>query len=77
MTAPTIDPAAIEKLRQQSVQLMDRASATMTKGFIETARVLTPEQRKQAAAELEKERQNHRGHFQGGGEGGPDGQGPF
>jgi Spy/CpxP family protein refolding chaperone len=72
MTAPTIDPAAIEKLRQQSVQLMDRASSIMTKGFIETARILTPEQRKQAAAELEKERQNRRAHFEeGGGPGGP------
>jgi Spy/CpxP family protein refolding chaperone len=71
MTAPTIDPAAIEKLRQQSVQLMDRASSLMTKGFIETARVLTPEQRKQAAAELEKERQNRRAHFEEGGPGGP------
>jgi Spy/CpxP family protein refolding chaperone len=71
MTAATIDPAAIEKLRQQSVQLMDRASAAMTKGFIETARVLTPEQRKQAAAELEKERQNHGAHFEQGGAGGP------
>jgi Spy/CpxP family protein refolding chaperone len=79
MTAPTIDPAGIEKLRQQSIQLMDRASATMTKGFIETARILTPEQRKQAAAELEKERQNRRARFQGGQGGGDEleGPGPF
>jgi Spy/CpxP family protein refolding chaperone len=78
MTAPTIDPAAIEKLRQQSVQQMDKASQLMTRGFVETARVLTPEQRKQAAAELEKEHQNRRAHWQhgqgGDAEGGP---GPF
>jgi Spy/CpxP family protein refolding chaperone len=74
MTAPTIDAAGIEKLRVQSIQLMDRASSFMTKGFVETAKVLTPEQRKQAAAELEKERQNRRHHFEEGGEGGP---GPF
>jgi Spy/CpxP family protein refolding chaperone len=74
MTAATIDPAAIEKLRVQSVQLMDRASSIMTKGFVDTAKVLTPEQRKQAAAELEKEHQNRRAHFE---EGGPGGAGPF
>jgi Spy/CpxP family protein refolding chaperone len=69
MTAATIDPAAIEKLRQQSVGVMDKVSSVMTQGFVETARVLTPEQRKQAAAEIEKARQNHRAHFE---ESGPE-----
>jgi Spy/CpxP family protein refolding chaperone len=63
MTAPTIDPAAIEKLRQQSVAVMDKVSSVMTQGFVESARVLTPEQRKQAAAEIEKARENRRAHF--------------
>jgi protein CpxP len=67
MTATTIDPAAIEKLRQQSVQLMDKASTLMTRGFVESARVLTPEQRKQVAAELEKSREERRAHFEEGG----------
>jgi len=68
MTAATIDAGAIEKLRQQSVAVMDKVSALMTQGFVESARVLTPEQRKQAAAEIEKARENHRAHF---GEQGP------
>jgi Spy/CpxP family protein refolding chaperone len=61
MTAPTIDAAAIEKLRQQSVGVMDKLSSLMTQGFVESARVLTPEQRKQAAAEIEKEHEGHHG----------------
>jgi Spy/CpxP family protein refolding chaperone len=69
MTAPTIDPAAIEKLRQQAVSVMDKVSSVMTQGFVQTAQVLTPEQRKQAAAEIEKARQNHHGHFEDGGAG--------
>ena len=63
MTATTIDPTAVEKLRQQTVQLMDKASTIISKGMIETARVLTPEQRKQIAAEA-AEAQNRRSHFQ-------------
>jgi protein CpxP len=69
MTATTIDPAAVEKLRQRSVQLMDKASAIISRGMVETARVLTPEQRKQIAAELQKEAENRRAQF---GEHGPD-----
>jgi Spy/CpxP family protein refolding chaperone len=69
MTAATIDPAAIEKLRQQSVSVMDKVSSLMTQGFVETARVLTPEQRKQAAAEIQKAHENHRAHFEDGGAG--------
>jgi protein CpxP len=69
MTAPTIDPAAVEKLRQQSVQLVDKASTIISRGMVETARVLTPEQRKQIAAELEKNDEHRRAHFE---EGGPD-----
>jgi Spy/CpxP family protein refolding chaperone len=72
MTAATIDPAAIEKLRQQSVSVMDKLSVVMTQGFVESARVLTPDQRKQAAAEIERARESHHGHFgpheQGGGD---------
>jgi Spy/CpxP family protein refolding chaperone len=43
--APTIDPANIEKLRRESVQLMDRRSALITQGMMAAAQVLTPEQR--------------------------------
>ena len=64
MTAATIDPAAIEKLRQQSVSTMDKLSAVMTQGFVQTAQVLTPDQRKQAAAEIAKAREHRRAHFE-------------
>jgi Spy/CpxP family protein refolding chaperone len=69
MTAATIDPAAIEKLRQQSVAAMDKLSSVMTQGFVETAKILTPEQRKQAAAEIEKAREQRHAHFEEGGPG--------
>jgi periplasmic protein CpxP/Spy len=69
MTAQTIDPAAIEKLRQQSVSVMDKVSSIMTQGFVQTAQVLTPEQRKQAAEEIEKARESHRSRFENGGPG--------
>jgi Spy/CpxP family protein refolding chaperone len=69
MTAPTIDAAAIEKLRQQSVAVMDKVSSLMTQGFVETARILTPDQRKQAAAEIAKARENRRAHFEENGPG--------
>jgi Spy/CpxP family protein refolding chaperone len=67
MTAPTIDPAQVEKLRQQSVQVIDKTSATVTQGMVATAQVLTPDQRKLALAEIQKHHQQH-GH---GGDGTP------
>ena len=54
LSAPTIDSAAIEKLRQQSVQSMDRTSTLLTQGMVSTAKVLTPEQRQKAVAELHR-----------------------
>jgi periplasmic protein CpxP/Spy len=69
LIAPTIDPAAIEKLRQQSVQSLDKTSSLFTSAFVSTAKVLTPEQRKQVAAEMDKAREeHHQGRF---GQGGP------
>jgi protein CpxP len=70
MTAATIDTGAIEKLRQQSVQVIDKTSSMLTKGFVETAQVLTPDQRKQAAAEIDKAKARHHEHFEEGGMGG-------
>ena len=57
MAAQTIDTAAIERLRQQSVQLMDRTSALFTQGMVGTAQVLTPEQRQKALAEMHRHHQ--------------------
>ena len=54
ISAPNIDAAAIEKLRQQSVQSIDRTSTLVTQGMVSTARVLTPEQRQKAVAELHR-----------------------
>ena len=54
LSAPTIDAAAIEKLRQQSVQAIDQTSTLLTQGMVGTAKVLTPEQRAKVVAELHK-----------------------
>jgi Spy/CpxP family protein refolding chaperone len=55
MTAPNIDTAAIEKLRQQSVQAMDRTSALFTQGMVRSAQVLTPDQRQKVLTEMHNE----------------------
>jgi periplasmic protein CpxP/Spy len=44
-TAPTIDAAAVEQVRQQMLQQHDRMSRRMTQAMLDIARVLTPEQR--------------------------------
>jgi Spy/CpxP family protein refolding chaperone len=67
MTAPRIDAAAVEKLRVQSMALHDKTSALITQGFVGSANVLTPEQRKLARDEFEHHAQERHGH--GGGPG--------
>lgn len=57
--APTIDTARVEQLRQQSVQLLDKSSVVLTRGLVATAQVLTPDQRKQVLAEIEKRHGHH------------------
>jgi protein CpxP len=59
MSAATIDAAAIEKLRQQSVQTIDRVSTLFTQGMVQTAQVLTPDQRQKALAELRRHPHHH------------------
>jgi len=44
-TAPNVDPAAAESLRQQMMAQADQASRRMTQAMLDIARVLTPEQR--------------------------------
>ena len=66
LSASTIDPTAVEKLRQQSVQLMDKASSLFTQGMVSTAQVLTPDQRKQALTLIQQHR-GHHGHGPGAG----------
>ena len=44
--APTVDRAALEKLRADQLQLADTVSRRMTQAMADAAEVLTPEQRK-------------------------------
>ena len=44
-TAPNVDPAAAESLRQQMMAQRDQASRRITQAMLDVARVLTPEQR--------------------------------
>jgi periplasmic protein CpxP/Spy len=49
LSAPSIDRAAIEKLRVSKLQRADAASKRITQAFADAAEVLTPEQRKKLA----------------------------
>ena len=62
LTQPKIDAAAAEKLRQQMLAHHDTVSKRMMTAMLETAQVLTPEQRSQLAQKLKarQERQEHR-----------------
>ena len=44
-TAPTVDAAAVEQVRQQMLQQHDQMSRRVTQAMLDVARVLTPEQR--------------------------------
>jgi Spy/CpxP family protein refolding chaperone len=44
-TAPTVDAAAVEALRQQMLAQHDQASKRITQAMLDIAKVLTPEQR--------------------------------
>ena len=44
-TAPNVDAAAVEQIRQQMLQQHDQMSRRMTQAMLDVARVLTPEQR--------------------------------
>jgi Spy/CpxP family protein refolding chaperone len=70
--APTVDAAAVEALRQQTVAQHDQGSKRMTQALLEASKVLTPAQRAQAA-EAMKQRAERRGgdHERGGRHGGP------
>jgi Spy/CpxP family protein refolding chaperone len=45
LTAPTIDPAAAEQVRQQMLQQHDQMSKRVMQAMLDVAKVLTPEQR--------------------------------
>lgn len=57
LAAPTIDKAALEKLRVEQMQLADASSRRMLQAMVDSAEVLTPAQR----AKLAEKRQQRRG----------------
>jgi protein CpxP len=61
LTAPTIDAAQVDKLRQQAVHLAEQGSTLFTQGIVQSAQVLTPEQRQKVAAQLDQHPRHHRG----------------
>ena len=77
LSAPTINPATVEQLRKQAMGVADQMSSTFTQGLVQTAQVLTPDQRKQAQAFIQEARghfQHHHGEGNGGGNNGMMGE---
>jgi Spy/CpxP family protein refolding chaperone len=63
LTAATINPSTVEQLRQQSMTLANRTSTLLTQGFVQTAQVLTPDQRRQVQTILAQQHGRfHHGH---------------
>jgi periplasmic protein CpxP/Spy len=65
LSAPTINPSAIEQLRQQSMGIANQMSSTFTQGVVQTAQVLTPDQRRTAAAVIAQARGRFHHHGMG------------
>ena len=61
-TAPTVDAAAAEQVRQQMLQQHDQMSKRMTQAMLDVARVLTPEQRARLGERL-RDRQSRMEDF--------------
>jgi protein CpxP len=62
LSAATINPATVEQLRQQAMGVANQMSATFTQGLVQTAQVLTPDQRKTAAAAIAEARARFHQH---------------
>jgi protein CpxP len=56
LSAPSIDTAAIEKLRSERISAVDGASKAWVSAMVEAAQVLTPEQRAKLADEIKDHR---------------------
>jgi Spy/CpxP family protein refolding chaperone len=56
LTGDTIDRGAIEALRAEHLQLAEQASRRLAQAVSDAAEVLTPVQRKELAARMEKHR---------------------
>jgi Spy/CpxP family protein refolding chaperone len=74
LAQPTIDRAALERVRQTQQQLADQRSRRMTQAFADAAEVLTPAQRAVATEKLAK-REGHHGFHGHHGHHDRDGQG--
>ena len=59
---PTVDAGAVEALRQKQLAQHDAASKRMTATMLEISRVLTPEQRKQIAEQMNQRREMMQRH---------------
>lgn len=54
LSAPTVDAAAAESLRQQMLQLHDQASKRRMQAMLDASQVLTPEQRVKLAERMKQ-----------------------
>jgi Spy/CpxP family protein refolding chaperone len=64
-TAPTIDEAAAESLRQRSMAEHDQVSKRMLTAMLDVARVLTPEQRAQLGERMKQRGEHMRDRMDG------------
>ncbi|MCS7100252.1 MAG: Spy/CpxP family protein refolding chaperone [Burkholderiaceae bacterium] len=61
LAAPTIDRAAIERIRIEQIQLAETTTRRVTQALLDAAEVLTPEQRAKLAAAWESRRRHRHG----------------
>ncbi|HYB99357.1 MAG TPA: Spy/CpxP family protein refolding chaperone [Candidatus Limnocylindrales bacterium] len=59
LSQPTVDRDAIEKLRQQELALAEELTQTIADAIADTADILTPDQRVELVAQLERLRHDH------------------